>query len=127
MAKQQQINLRKRELVQQLADSRQAISQSRRSLQQRLQIKNILQELIAKKPKTLFAGSAVAGLAATLFLRRPRKAPKARQPLSLALLGALFTLIKPALQAWIVARAKQATHPAQQTRPQQAGAPPIHS
>lgn len=108
MANKKQIAQRKQELVAQLAENRQSISRSREAIKQKLQPKRLFSQLISGKPKTLFAGSAVAGLGAALFLRRPRKVKKAPQSMSLVLLGWVLALLKPAAKAWIVARAKDA-------------------
>ncbi len=111
MAQQEQLDRRKRELVNQLASSRKAITRGREELKEKLQLKQLLKKLISNKPKSLFAGSAVAGLAGALFLRRPRKVKKAPQSTRIILLGWILTLLKPAAKAWIVARAKEAaTH-----------------
>jgi hypothetical protein len=108
MANKKQIAQRKQELVAQLAGNRRSISRSREAIKQKLQPKQLFSQLIFGKPKTLFAGSAVAGLGAALFLRRPRKVKKAPQSISLLLLGWVLALLKPAAKAWIVARAKEA-------------------
>jgi len=113
MDHQKQIAVHKRELVTQLSNSRRSITQSRDALQkqfkEQLQPKQLLGKLLSKKPKALFAGSAVAGLAAALFLRRPRKTKKATpQSTRLVLLGWILSLLKPAAKAWIITRAKEA-------------------
>ena len=108
MANKKQIAQRKQELVAQLADNRQSITRGREALKQKLQVKPLLHKLFTRKPKSLFAGSAVAGLAAALFLRRPRKAKKVTQSKNLILLGWLLSIMKPAAKAWLVARAKEA-------------------
>jgi len=117
MAQKEQINRRKQELVRQLTEQRNAITHSRDALQAKMQeklqiktqAKQFFGQLISKKPKSLFAGSAVAGLAAALFLRRPRKVKikKAPQSTRVLLLGWILTLIKPTVKAWIVTRAKE--------------------
>jgi len=117
MANKEQITRRKLELVAQLATQRSAITQSRNAFQEKVQeklqfkvqAKQFLSKLISKKPKSLFAGSAVAGLAAALFLRRPRKVQikKAPQSTRVLMLGWILALIKPAAKAWIIARAKE--------------------
>lgn len=107
MAHKEQIARRKRELTAQLAENRQAITLGREDLTQKLQVKQVLRKLISRKPKSLFAGSAVAGLGAALFLRRPRKAKKAPQSTRVLLLGWILSLIKPTIKAWLIARAKQ--------------------
>jgi len=113
MAHQKQIALRKRELVAHLSNSRKSITRSREDLQkqfkEQLQPKQLLGRMLSKKPKSLFAGSAVAGLATALILRRPRKTKKAApQSTRLVLLGWILSLLKPAAKAWIMARAKEA-------------------
>lgn len=113
MANKKQIAQRKQELVAQLSHKRQSITRGREELKQKLQVKPLLHKLFTRKPKSLFAGSAVAGLAVALFLRRPRKAKKAPQSRNLILLGWLLSIMKPAAKAWLVARAKEAaTQPA---------------
>ena len=116
MAQQEQLNRRKRELVDQLADHRKSITRSRRKLTEQLQVKQLIRKLFTTKPKSLFAGSAVAGLAAAMFLRRPRRAKKTHQSMSLILLGWTLSLLKPAAQAWVMARAKEAVSPAPSPR-----------
>lgn len=112
MAQKKQVALRKKELVAQLAKSRKSITRAREEiragLKQKLQIKNQLKRLITRKPKALFAGSVLAGLTATLLLRRPRKSPK-KPPLTprQMLLAWLLSLLKPAAKAWLVSRAKK--------------------
>jgi len=113
MANKKQIAQRKQELVAQLSDSRHAITRGREALKQKLQVKPLLHKLFTRKPKSLFAGSAVAGLATALFLRRPRKVKKAPQSRNLILLGWILSIMKPAAKAWLIARAKEAaTQPA---------------
>ena len=108
MANKEQIAQRKRELVAQLADTRQSITRGRKELKEKLQFKQLLRKLVSSKPKSIFAGSAVAGLAAAIMFRRPRKVKKAQQSTRLILLGWALSLLKPAAKAWIVARAKTA-------------------
>jgi len=112
MANKKQIAQRKQELVAQLSDSRQAITRGRealqKSLKQKLQVKSLLHKLFTRKPKSLFAGSAVAGLATALFLRRPRKIKKVPQSRNLILLGWILSIMKPAAKAWLITRAKEA-------------------
>lgn len=108
MANKNQIAQRKQELVAQLSDNRQAITRGRKALKQKLQVKPLLHKLFTRKPKSLFAGSAVAGLATALFLRRPRKAKKSPQSRNLILLGWILSIVKPAAKAWLIARAKEA-------------------
>ena len=108
MANKKQIAQRKQELVAQLSDSRQAITRGREALKQKLQVKPLLHKLFTRKPKSLFAGSAVAGLATALFLRRPRKVKKVPQSRNLILLGWILSIMKPAAKAWLIARAKEA-------------------
>jgi hypothetical protein len=115
MANKKQIAQRKQELVAQLSDSRQAITRGRetlqKSLKQKLQVKPLLHKLFTRKPKSLFAGSAVVGLATALFLRRPRKIKKVPQSRNLILLGWILSIMKPAAKAWLVTRAKEAATP----------------
>jgi len=108
MANQKQIAQRKQELVAQLSDNRQAITRGREALKQKLQVKPLLHKLFTRKPKSLFAGSAVVGLATALVLRRPRKVKKAPQSRNLILLGWILSIMKPAAKAWLIARAKEA-------------------
>lgn len=116
MASKKQITQRKQELIAQLADSRQSITQGRKELKEKLRIKSLLQKVISGKPKSLFAGSAIAGLGAALFLRRPRKVKKTPQSMKLILFGWALSLAKPAAKAWLVARAKEAAAPSSATR-----------
>ena len=117
MDNKKQITQRKQELLTQLADARKSITQGRKELKEKLQVKTLLHKLISGKPKSLFAGSAVAGLGAALFLRRPRKVKKSPQSMKLILFGWALALIKPAAKAWLVARAKEATAQSSATRP----------
>lgn len=113
MVNKKQIAQRKQELVAQLSDQRQSITRGREALQQKLQVKPLLHKIFTRKPKSIFAGSAVAGLAAALLLRRPRKAKKVQPSRNLILLGWILSIMKPAAKAWLVARAKEAaTQPA---------------
>lgn len=111
MAQQEQLIRRKQELVAQLAEHRKSITQHRLKLTEQLQVKQLVKKLFISKPKSIFAGSAVAGLAAALFLRRPHRAKKSPQSMSLVLLGWTLSLLKPAAQAWVTARAKEALSP----------------
>ena len=108
MADKKQIAQRKQELTTQLARKRQSITRGRASLKKKFQPKELLRKLLSAKPKSLFAGSAVAGLGAALFLRRPRKAKKTAQSARMLLLGWALALLKPTAKAWLIARAKQA-------------------
>jgi hypothetical protein len=107
MAQKKQVALRKEELTAQLADSRQAISQGREAIKGKLKIKKQLRQLITRKPKALFAGSIVTGLFATLLLKRPRKSAIPSKTSRQMLLGWLLALLKPAVKAWLVTRAKK--------------------
>ena len=107
MASKKQVSLRKKELIAQLATNRQSISRGREVLKEKLQVKKQLRKFIVKKPKAIFAGSLVAGLAATILLRRPRKVKKSSKTTQQILLGWGLSLIKPALKAWILTRVKK--------------------
>lgn len=119
MAQKEQIARRKQELITQLAENRESITQARATIKEKLQVKPLLRRLVSSKPKSLFAGSAVAGLGAALFLRRPRKAKRAPQSAKVILFGWILSLIKPAAKAWLIARAKQAASEHPQTSPNQ--------
>ena len=99
---------RKQELANQLAKTRESITQSRKELKEKLQIKPLMSKLIWGKPTSLFAGSAIAGLGAAIFLRRPRKVKKTHTSTKLILFSWVLSLMKPAAKAWLVERAKSA-------------------
>jgi len=107
MASKKQVNLRKKEIIAQLATNRQSISRGREVLKEKLQVKKQLRKFIVNKPKAIFAGSVMAGLAATLLLRGSRKTKKPKKTTQQMLLGWGLALIKPALKAWLVTRAKK--------------------
>lgn len=100
---------RKQELTAQLAAARQSISQGRQELVEKFKVKSLLGRLVAGKPKTLFAGSTLAGLVLTLLIKRPRKAKKGSglRTTRQILLSWFLSLLKPAAKAWLVARAKK--------------------
>jgi hypothetical protein len=115
MAQKEQIARRKQELVSQLAAKRQELTRSRDQLQETLrkklqvkhQAKQLLGKLMTNNPKSLFAGSAVAGLMATTLFRRPRKVKKSPQSTRVLLLGWILSLLKPVAKSWLIARAKE--------------------
>lgn len=85
-----------------MAKSRKSITQGRGMLKDKLNVKKQVFALVRRKPKALFAGSAVAGLATTLLLRRPRKSrKKERKTLSQMLFSWIFLLLKPTAKKWI--------------------------
>lgn len=91
----------------QLAESRQAIDDSRAAIKEKLNVKKQFGTLVRRKPKAVFAGSAVAALAATLLLRRPRKVKKnASKPLRKVLLGWLVLAVKPTAKKWLAGKLK---------------------
>jgi len=109
MAKKKQIALRKQELIAQLADSRVVIDEGRAALKDKLNVKKQVQGLMKRKPKQLLIGSAVTGLAATLFLRRPKKkkSSKVRKSLGKVIFGWLLLALKPAAKKWLINVAKK--------------------
>ena len=107
MGKKQQIAKRKQELTAELAKNRVLISVGGKELKRKLNVKRQLAGLLKRKPKMLFAGSLGAGLLATVLLRRPKKASKAKPTTKgTMLLGWALALLKPAAKAWLVNRAK---------------------
>ena len=107
MAQKKQIALRKQQLIAQLAESRQAIDHGRSALKEKLNVKKQVGSLIKRKPKAAFASAAVAGLATTLLLRRPRKnKQKNKKARKSKLLGWAVVLLKPTAKKWIKKRAK---------------------
>ena len=107
MGKKQQIAKRKQELTATLAKNRVIIDVGRKQLKQKLSVKRQLRKLITRKPKALFTTCLGAGLVATLLIKSPRKAAKAKtKDKSSILLSWLLTLLKPAIKAWLVNRAK---------------------
>lgn len=102
MARKKQIALRKQELISQMAESRDAIDRGRSAIKEKLNVKKQVTSLVRRKPKAVFAGSAVVGLIATLMLRRPRKSrDKKGKTLSKMITGWAFLLIKPAAKKWL--------------------------
>ncbi len=107
MGKKQQIAKRKQELTAELAKNRVLIDVGRKDIKQKLNVKKQLRKFITRKPKALFIGSLGAGLIATLMLRRPRKSGGAKASTkSTVLLGWALAVVKPAVKAWLVNRAK---------------------
>jgi len=100
---------RKQELVAQLASARQTVSRGKRELTASLKPRNLIGKLIKRKPKALFAGSLVGGLACTVLLKRPKKSSKSSPPKTAGqiLLTWILSMLKPAAKAWLVARAKK--------------------
>ena len=102
MARKEQIARRKQELINQMADSREAIDQGRTAIKEKLNVKRQISSLIRSKPKVAFAGAAVAGLLGTSILRRPRKATtKKKKTLSNLITGGAMLFIKPAAKKWL--------------------------
>ncbi len=102
MARKKQVALRKQELISQMAHSRETITLGRAAVKDKLNVKKQVTSLVRRKPKAVFAGSAVAGLLGTMILRRPRKRrEKVKKPRSNFLLGLLMLLIKPAAKKWL--------------------------
>jgi len=107
MAQKKQIALRKQEIIAQLAESREAIDHGRTAIKEKLNVKNQVSSLLKRKPKAVFAGSAVAGLAATLLLRSKRKKKvKAKKPLNALLLGWTIKALKPSVKKWLTKSVK---------------------
>ncbi|BDS06125.1 hypothetical protein NT6N_11650 [Oceaniferula spumae] len=123
MAKKEQIALRKQALVAQLADSRQMIDLGRAELKEKLQVKKQFRRLIDKKPKQVFYGALVSGLAATLMLKgsRKKKKSKVRKSFFRLLIGWVLLALKPIGKSYLlnlsktmaVAQMKSLTQPRQ--------------
>lgn len=112
MARKKQITeaaARKRELVAQLASSRQSITQGRQALTSKLKPKNLVRTIFSRKPKTIFAGSVLASLMTTLLIKRPKKSQKVAQAKTSKqiLLAWGLSLIKPVAKVWLINLAKQ--------------------
>jgi len=112
MARKKQIieaDVRKRELVTQLASNRQSISQNKQALTTKLKPKNLLRTIFTRKPKTIFAGSVLASLMTTLLIKRPKKSKKAApaKTSKQILLNWGLSLIKPVAKVWLINLAKQ--------------------
>ena len=112
MARKKQIieaDVRKRELVTQLASNRQSISQNKQALTSKLKPKNLLRTIFTRKPKTIFAGSVLASLMTTLLIKRPKKSKKAApaKTSKQILLNWGLSLIKPVAKVWLINLAKQ--------------------
>ena len=112
MARKKQIieaDVRKRELVTQLASNRQSISQTKQALTSKLKPKNLLRTIFTRKPKTIFAGSVLASLMTTLLIKRPKKSKKAApaKTSKQILLNWGLSLIKPVAKVWLINLAKQ--------------------
>jgi len=105
MAQKKQIALRKQALITQLAESRQAIGQSRTVMRDKLNVKKQVTSLVKRKPKAMFAGSAILGLLATLLLRRKNK-KKTKKPVKKLITGWALMLAKPAAKKWVKKRVK---------------------
>lgn len=109
MAAKKQINQRKRELVNQLAGSRRLITHGQSELKQALSFKQQATSLVKRKPKAVFIGSVIAGLALTMLFRRRRTTTvvKTKRTTSQMLLSWALTFARPAMKSWVVARAKE--------------------
>lgn len=104
-----QANARKRELVAQLAAARESLTQSKEEFTGRLKPKNLLRNIFARKPKTIFTGSVLVSLLTTLLIRRPKKSQKNAKPQSskALVLSWALSLLKPVAKVWLVNLAKQ--------------------
>ncbi len=107
MASKKQIAQRKKELTARLADTRRSITREREVLREKLRVKTQVRNFLVKKPKTLFAGSLIVGLLATLLLRRPRHPRRASKTTAQMLFSWILALLKPAAKAWFITRAKK--------------------
>lgn len=105
MAQKEQLTQRKQELVKQLAENRRAIQQGCVDIKAKFQVKQLLQQFVFSKPKSLFAGSAIAGLGAAMLLKKPKRA--AARTTRAVLFGWILALIKPAARTWLLSFAKQ--------------------
>jgi hypothetical protein len=124
-----QANARKLELVAQLARTRESITQSKEQLTGKLKPKNLLRNIFARKPKTIFTGSVLVSFLTTLIIRRPKKSRKATKPQTskAILLSWALSLLKPVAKVWLVNLAKQLSAErlarSSQTRPAQGNSP----
>ena len=112
MAQKQQIaqtSARKLELVAELASARHSITESKEALKEKLKPGKLVRNMLARRPKTLFAGSVLTSLLATLLIKRPKKTKQslASKTNKQILLTWLLSLLKPAAKAWLVYYAKQ--------------------
>lgn len=106
-----QANARKLELVAELARTRESITHSKDQLTGKLKPKNLLRNIFARKPKTIFTGSVLVSLLTTLLIRRPKKSRKATKPQTskAIFLSWALSLLKPVAKVWLVNLAKQLT------------------
>lgn len=112
MAQKEQVaptSARKLELVAELASARHSITDSKEAIREKLKPGKLVRSLLTRRPKTLFAGSVLTSLFATLLIKRPKKTKQASAPKTnkQILLAWLLSLLKPAAKAWLVYYAKQ--------------------
>lgn len=107
MGKKQDIAKRKQELISTLAENRVLITEGKAQLKEKLNVKRQMGRVFKRRPKTLFIGSLTTGLLMTLLFKR-KKQPTATKPATkgTVLLGWLLSLLKPAIKAWLINRAK---------------------
>jgi len=99
---------RKAELTILLARQREAINQSRDRIKDELSPIHLLKQSVQKKPTTWFLGSLGTAAFASYFFRRPKVVVKDRKRHGL-LFSALkmgFSAARPAMSAWVIAKAK---------------------
>ncbi len=125
MAQKKQIaesSARKRELVAQLASARQSIAHSKEVLKDKLKPGKLARNIFTRRPKTIFAGSVLTSLVATLLIKRPKKPKRtsAQKTNKQILLTWLLSLLKPVAKVWLINLAKQLAENrlAQTPRPQ---------
>lgn len=96
---------RKVELTSQLAAQRQALLTSCDGLRTEMSVSTLLKNSVRNHPIPWFAGSLGSAALLSLLSRRPSASEKRRGPIGM-LLGLGFSLAKPALIKWGVARLK---------------------
>ena len=96
---------RKVELTSRLAAQRQALITSRAGLTREMSVSTLFKNSVRQNPVPWFAGSLGSATLLSLLLRRPSRSGKRRGPIGL-LFGLGFSLAKPALIKWGVARLK---------------------
>ena len=91
-------------LISRLAASRSTLGHDLSILRHRLDVPARVKESVMSKPVAWFGGSLGVGLVASLLLKGRKSKPKpekvVRRSLWSLALGGVFTLARPALQAW---------------------------
>ena len=99
---------RKAELTVLLARQREEIDKSRHRIKEELSPTHLLKQSIQRNPTAWFVGSLTTATLTSLILRRPKVVVKDRKRhgLIFSALKMGFSAARPAVSAWLIAKAK---------------------